>query len=79
MGAAERKALVDALMTARRAIGTAKMAGDKLAMRKARADVDKAKRALGERGPLWWDDGSPDYNRHMARTTPYAAWCAALP
>jgi hypothetical protein len=38
--------------------------------------VDVAKRALGERGPVWWDDGAPDYNRHMARNTPYAAWFA---
>jgi transposase len=25
-----------------------------------------------ERGPVWWDDGAPDINRHMVRTTPYA-------
>jgi hypothetical protein len=40
--------------------------------------VDHAKRALGERGPVWWTDGAPDLNRHMARTTPYAAWFAEL-
>jgi hypothetical protein len=44
----------------------------------ARARVDQAKRSLGERGPVWWDDGAPDLNRHMARTTPYADWFAAL-
>lgn len=76
---AERTDLVDRLMRARRAIGAAKMSEDKLAMRKARADVDSCKRALGERGPVWWDDGAPDYNRHMARTTPYAGWFGALP
>jgi HAD superfamily hydrolase (TIGR01509 family) len=27
--------------------------------------VDEVKRALGERGPAWWDDGAPDLNRHM--------------
>lgn len=42
----------------------------------AHADVDKAKRALGERGPVWWSDGAPDLNRHMARTGPYADWYA---
>lgn len=44
----------------------------------SRAAVDAAKHALGERGPVWWDDGAPDYTRHMARNTPYAAWFAAL-
>jgi hypothetical protein len=39
--------------------------------------VDAAKRALGERGPVWWTDGAPDYNRRMARNTPYASWFAA--
>ncbi|GLR46311.1 hypothetical protein [Sphingomonas astaxanthinifaciens] len=42
-----------------------------------RARVDAAKRALGERGPVWWDDGSPDWDRHLARNTPYADWWAA--
>ena len=28
--------------------------------------VDEVKRALGERGPAWWEDGSRDLNRHMA-------------
>jgi hypothetical protein len=44
------------------------------ALREARATVDAAKTALGERGPVWWTDGAPDFNRHMARTTPYADW-----
>jgi len=64
-------------MTARRAVGAAKMGNNKLAMRKARADVDAAKRALGERGPVWWEDGAPDYNRRMVQSTPYAGWYAA--
>ncbi|MGJ3627706.1 hypothetical protein AB5I41_13340 [Sphingomonas sp. MMS24-JH45] len=42
----------------------------------ARARVDAAKVALGERGPVWWSDGAPDLNRHMARTTVYADWYA---
>jgi len=78
LGSAERTRLVDRLMTARRAIAAAKGSGDTLAARGGRAEVDRTKRALGERGPAWWDDGAPDYNRHMARNTPYAEWFAAL-
>jgi hypothetical protein len=44
----------------------------------ARQAVDAAKRGLGERGPLWWNDGAPDYNRRMVRNTPYAGWYVAL-
>ena len=40
--------------------------------------VDQVKRALGERGPVWWDDGSPDLNRHMVKNTLYAEWYAKL-
>lgn len=40
--------------------------------------VDEAKRLLGERGPVWWTDGAPDYNRRMAKNTPYADWYASL-
>jgi hypothetical protein len=40
--------------------------------------VGKVKRALGERGPAWWDDNMPDFNRPMAKTTPYADWYAGL-
>jgi hypothetical protein len=47
-------------------------------MTAARAAVDAAKTELGERGPVWWDDGAPDLNRHMVRNTPYASWFAAL-
>lgn len=74
----ERQRLVDALMRARRQVGAAKRAGDGEAERHARAAVDAAKRALGERGPVWWADGAPDFNRKMVVNTPYAAWHAAL-
>lgn len=74
----DRQALVDDLMTARRDVGTALRSHDRDAEIAARARVDQAKRSLGERGPVWWDDGAPDLNRHMARTTPYADWFAAL-
>ena len=57
---------------------TALAAEDMEALKAARAGVQAAKVALGERGPVWWDDGAPDLNRHMAKNTPYAAWLAAL-
>lgn len=76
---AEREALVGKLMDARRAVKNAKHATDPVAEQLAHEAVDQAKHALGERGPVWWSDAAPDYNRHMARNTPYADWLAALP
>ncbi len=75
---ARREALVVDLMTARRAVRTALAAEDPAALKAARGEVQTAKVALGERGPVWWDDGAPDLNRHLAKNTPYAAWHAAL-
>ena len=75
---AERAELVDRLMAARRAIRDAKKDADGDAEATARGVVDTVKRALGERGPVWWDDGSPDFNRHMAKNTPYADWYAKV-
>lgn len=72
------RTLVHALMTARRAVRTARQRQDKTAEDAAHRAVNEAKCALGERGPVWWEDGAPDYNRHMARNTPYADWFAAL-
>ena len=73
----ERQRLTDELMDARRAVGTAKRAGDEAAERAARSRVHAAKVALGERGPTWWD-GDADYNRHAPKNTPYADWWAGL-
>jgi hypothetical protein len=73
-----RQEWVDKLMKARRQVGLAKRAGDAEGERSARANVDEAKRALGERGPVWWSDGAPDFNRRMVANTPYADWYAAL-
>lgn len=74
---ADRTRHVAALMDGRRSVAAARRAGDFVAEQAARDAVDAAKHALGERGPVWWTDGAPDLNRHMARTTPYAAWFAA--
>ena len=67
---------VKELMSARRAIRDAVDQPD--ARRLARGRVSKAKHELGERGPPWWSDGSPDYNRKKVVNSPYAAWFAAL-
>jgi hypothetical protein len=75
----ERERLTTELMAARRAKGAAMRAGDAAGREAARARVDAAKVALGERGPVWWSDGAPDLTRHLARTGPYAAWFAGLP
>lgn len=74
----DRAHLVGALLDARRAVGAAKRGADPAAEATARAAVDRAKRGLGERGPVWWNDGAPNFNRHMARTTPYAGWFTTL-
>lgn len=76
LGGDERQAAVDSLMDARRAVKDAK--GDAVKVKTARADVQAAKVRLGERGAVWWSDGSPDYDRHLARNTPYAEWFALI-
>ena len=43
-------------------------------MKIARAAVDIAKVALGGRGPPWWTDEAPGFNRRMAKDTIYAEW-----
>ena len=54
----ERKLeLVRDLMRARRAVKDAKSSGDLAVEAAAHKAVDFAKRALGERGLVWWDDG----------------------
>lgn len=79
-----RAAAVSALMAARRAVRAALKAertgeaGASGALAEARAAVQTAKEALGERGPVWWQDGAPDETRRLARNTRYAAWFASL-
>ena len=66
------------LMAARRSVGLARRHGAAEAIPQARSEVDRAKRALGERGPVWWTDGAPDYNRRLVRNTPYREWFQAI-
>ncbi len=73
-----REALIRELMSARRAKRDAIRRAGAEVREAARERVDAAKWALGERGPVWWTDGAPDYNRHMVRSTPYSAWFAAV-
>ncbi len=76
---AERQAQVHALMLARRDVRTALREPNPALLRDARARVQAAKLALGERGSVWWSDGAPDFNRHLIKNTPYAEWWASLP
>jgi hypothetical protein len=61
-------------MAARRDVGLARRRGDPESLRRARRRVDRAKTALGERGPVWWTDGAPDDNRRLVHNTPYREW-----
>jgi hypothetical protein len=74
----ERSHLVRELMTARRAVKAALQSQDPTALKSARQLVNQAKAALGERGPVWWTDGTPDYGRKKVENTPYADWYASL-
>jgi hypothetical protein len=67
----DHERIVQQLMRARRAVYEATNSHDRIA---ARVRVDVAKRALGERGDPWWEDGAPDYSRQLAVDTPYSAW-----
>ena len=73
-----RQRLVNELMQARRAKGKAMRIADALGREAARHKIDDTKHKLGERGPVWWDDGAPDWNRHLVVNTPYADWFISL-
>nr|WP_297529331.1 hypothetical protein [uncultured Roseateles sp.] len=73
----QARALVSELMDARRELARRDLTAELRA--RTRSRVDAAKRSLGERGEVWWEDGAPDFNRHMIRNTPYADWFASLP
>ncbi|WP_296019724.1 hypothetical protein [uncultured Agrobacterium sp.] len=71
-----RAQLVNELMAARAAVRHSKEDPGKMTL--ARRRVDRAKVALGERGPVWWRDGEPDLNRHLVKNTVYARWFSQL-
>lgn len=64
-------------MSARRAVREAK--SQPSVMAKARQQVEDAKVALGERGPVWWGDGQPDLNQYLVKNSLYAEWFKRLP
>jgi hypothetical protein len=70
--------LVNELMDARRAVKESKEEGDAYAEAKAHRRIDDIKRGLGERGPVWWKDGEPDFTRHAVKSSPCAKWHAKL-
>jgi hypothetical protein len=70
---AVRERLVHELMQARREVRQALQANDAGRLATARASVNAAKIALGERGPVWWSDGA-DLNRRQVANTHYADW-----
>ncbi len=74
----ERSAFVRVLIDARRDIARARREGDPDAVQEARRRIQAAKEALGERGAVWWSDGAHDYNRYLARNTPYHDWYASI-
>lgn len=51
------------LMSARRAVRSATTANDEQAEREARARVQRAKVALGERGAPWWEQSEEERRR----------------
>lgn len=73
-----RQQYVNTLMKARNLVKKAKRQEDPAALSAARAQVNQAKIGLGERGPVWWTDNAPDYNRYLAKNTPYADWFSSL-
>ena len=76
MGATEeqKRTHIKELMKARRAVRTAQQHGDDDALRQARDAVQAAKEALGERGPVWWDDNAPDEGGFAPHNSSYAKW-----
>ncbi len=62
----------------RSCVKAALASGDGTALARAREAVQAAKVHLGERGPVWWTDGAPDLNRHLALNTVYAEWFSSL-
>ncbi len=64
-----RAELVAELMSARRAFAAARRADDAAAEAGARARVQDAKVALGERGDPWWDEPTEAGRQHRAAST----------
>lgn len=73
---AGKKALTKNLMDARRKVK--EVQNNEARLKAARRQVNAAKEALGERGPVWWDDGAPDETMKSPQESSYAEWWAGL-
>lgn len=73
----EKRLHIKALMKARRAVRSAQQQEGEHALRQARQAVQAAKEALGERGPVWWEDGAPDEGGLAPHNSSYAQWWAS--
>jgi hypothetical protein len=67
----DRRAAIKSLMQARLALRSNDSPD-------ARARIDAAKRALGETGPVWWQDGAPDETDQPPEASSYADWWRSL-
>ncbi|MGO1395403.1 MAG: hypothetical protein ACTHZY_10625 [Halomonas sp.] len=74
LGDDEKRTHIKALMKARRAVRTAQQQDDEDAIHHARNAVQSAKEALGERGPVWWDDNAPDEGGLAPHNSSYVEW-----
>lgn len=70
------KALTKRLMAARRKMK--EVQNNERQLKAAKRAVNSAKEALGERGPVWWDDGAPDETMKTPNRSSYAEWWANL-
>ncbi|MEO0718038.1 MAG: hypothetical protein AAFZ06_04100 [Pseudomonadota bacterium] len=71
----ERRAWIKKLMQARLATRRAQTETKREA---AWSAVQEAKRALGEKGPVWWSDGAPDESGADPIDSSYSEWWTAL-
>lgn len=72
-----RARFVRDLMRARREVKESIASCDATRLATARASVNAAKISLGERGAVWWDDGTT-FDRRLVQNTPYADWYLTL-
>ncbi len=72
-----RRAYVNRLEMAQQEARQAHEGRDPVALRRAQLAADDARAQLGERGPVWWDDGAPDLSWCRVASSPYASWHAA--
>ena len=73
----DKRAYIKALMKARRDVRNAQQQKDEAALQQACDDVQSAKELLGERGPVWWQDGAPDEGGVAPHNSSYAEWWAS--